>query len=340
MELVELSVSQFVDSINQTFEFAYPIISVIGEVANFKISKGTWVYFDLKDDNSSIRCFTSVYKLNFPVEDGMIIKVVGQPKLHNSYGFSFNVQSIQPVGEGTIKKAIDLLEKKLLAEGLFDDKRKRPIPYPPKKIGLITSSESAAYADFIKIINSRWVGLEIVLYSVLVQGDKAPAEICAAIKYFNELAEAPEVLVITRGGGSSEDLWAFSTEEVTRAVAASRVPTLVAIGHEIDLSLAEKAADKRASTPSNAAEILVPDKKDSINNLAQNYDQIQYLLKNIFIQYKKEISLQNMTIHILIDRSHRVMKNLDIYRDMKNLDLFELIWIDFDWVELIWINFE
>jgi exodeoxyribonuclease VII large subunit len=290
MELVELSVSQFVDSINQTFEFAYPIISVIGEVANFKISKGTWVYFDLKDDNSSIRCFTSVYKLTFPVEDGMIIKVVGQPKLHNSYGFSFNVQSIQPVGEGTIKKAIDLLEKKLMAEGLFDDKRKRPIPYPPKKIGLITSSESAAYADFIKIINSRWVGLEIVLYSVLVQGDKAPAEICAAIKYFNELAEAPEVLVITRGGGSSEDLWAFSTEEVTRAVAASRVPTLVAIGHEIDLSLAEKAADKRASTPSNAAEILVPDKKDSINNLAQNYDQIQYLLKNIFIQYKKEIS--------------------------------------------------
>ena len=291
MELVELSVSQFVDSINQTFEFAYPIISVVGEVANFKISKGTWVYFDLKDENSSIRCFTSIYKLSFPVEDGMMIKVIGQPKLHTNYGFSFNVSSFQPVGEGTIKKAIDLLEKKLLAEGLFDDKRKRPLSYPPKKIGLITSSESAAYADFIKIINSRWVGLEIVLYSVLVQGEKAPGEICSAIKYFNELSDAPDVLVITRGGGSSEDLWAFSTEEVTRAVAGSRITTLVAIGHEIDFSLAEKAADKRASTPSNAAELLVPDKRDSINNFTKNYDQLLYLLKNIFIQNNKEILL-------------------------------------------------
>ena len=165
----------------------------------------------------------------------MVIKAVGKPKMHNIYGFSFNIQAINPVGEGTIKKATDLLEKKLLAEGLFDQDRKRSMPYPPDRIGLITSGESAAYADFAKIINERWVGLDIDLFSVLVQGDKAPDEICNAIKFFNESSTPPDILVITRGGGSAEDLWAFSTEKVTRAVAGSRIPTIVAIGHEIDL---------------------------------------------------------------------------------------------------------
>ena len=115
MELIEFSVGEFVDSINQTFDIAYPIIAVVGEVTNFKISKGSWVYFDLKDDEASIRCFTSVYKLSFPVEDGMVIKAVGKPKMHNLYGFSFNIQAINPVGEGTIKKATDLLEKKIVS---------------------------------------------------------------------------------------------------------------------------------------------------------------------------------------------------------------------------------
>ena len=290
MELIEFSVGEFVDSINQTFDIAYPIIAVVGEVTNFKISKGSWVYFDLKDDEASIRCFTSVYKLSFPVEDGMVIKAVGKPKLHNLYGFSFNIQAINPVGEGTIKKATDLLEKKLLAEGLFDQDRKRSMPYPPDRIGLITSGESAAYADFAKIINERWVGLDIDLFSVLVQGDKAPDEICNAIKFFNESSTPPDILVITRGGGSAEDLWAFSTEKVTRAVAGSRIPTIVAIGHEIDFSLSEKASDRRASTPSNAAEIIVPDKKQISLNLAQNKKQISQSLENIFVQYRNELT--------------------------------------------------
>ena len=289
MELIEFSVGEFVDSINQTFDIAYPIIAVVGEVTNFKISKGSWVYFDLKDDEASIRCFTSVYKLSFPVEDGMVIKAVGKPKMHNLYGFSFNIQAINPVGEGTIKKATDLLEKKLLAEGLFDQDRKRSMPYPPDRIGLITSGESAASADFAKIINERWVGLDIDLFSVLVQGDKAPDEICNAIKFFNESSTPPDILVITRGGGSAEDLWAFSTEKVTRAVAGSRIPTIVAIGHEIDFSLSEKASDRRASTPSNAAEIIVPDKKQISLNLAQNKKQISQSLENIFVQYRNEL---------------------------------------------------
>jgi exodeoxyribonuclease VII large subunit len=287
--MIEFSVGEFVDSINQTFDIAYPIIAVIGEVTNFKISKGSWVYFDLKDDEASIRCFTTVYKLSFPVEDGMVIKAVGKPKLHNQYGLSFTIQVIEPVGEGTIKKATELLEKQLTKEGLFDESRKRIIPYPPNSIGLITSHESAAYADFTKIINERWTGISIDLYNVLVQGEKAPDEICSAIKYFNELAEPPEVLVITRGGGSSEDLWAFSTEKVTRAVAASRIPTVVAIGHEIDVSLAERASDKRASTPSNAAELITPDKRQVIDNLDKIGSQLSLIIRNLFEYYDKEI---------------------------------------------------
>ena len=150
---------------------------------------------------------------------------------------------------------------------MFDESRKRSLPYPPARIGLITSAQSAAYADFIKIINARWQGVEIQLIDVQVQGEVAPDQITAALERFNGEAEPPETIVIIRGGGSAEDLAAFSTEQVTRAVAASRVPTLVAIGHEIDLSLAELAADRRASTPSNAAELLVPDRAQALAEL-------------------------------------------------------------------------
>jgi exodeoxyribonuclease VII large subunit len=171
------------------------------------------------------------------------------------------VLSIQPAGEGTIKRAAELLQAKLTAEGLFDSERKRPLPFPPHRVGLITSKQSAAYADFIKIINARWHGLTVELLNVQVQGASAPEQIVAALAQFNAEAEPPDVVVLIRGGGSPEDLAAFSSEQVTRAVAASRVPTLVAIGHEVDVSLAELAADQRASTPSNAAELLVPDRR-------------------------------------------------------------------------------
>ncbi|HET8708695.1 MAG TPA: exodeoxyribonuclease VII large subunit [Candidatus Saccharimonadales bacterium] len=257
---ISFSVSDFVAVCNQTLEFAYPSVSIEGELANFRVSKNRWVYFDLKDENASVRFFGTVYNLLGPLEDGMLLRVRGAPRLHALYGFSVTVQHMQPVGEGAIRKAAELLQAKLTAEGLFETSRKRELPYPPQRIGLITSKESAAFADFMKILGARWGGMEVLLHDVQVQGEAAPAQIVAAIERFNQMPESPEVLVITRGGGSAEDLQAFSAESVTRAVAASRIPTLVAIGHEIDLSLAELAADKRASTPSNAAEFLTPDK--------------------------------------------------------------------------------
>lgn len=288
-EPLTCTVSEFVSLVNQTLEYAYPGMVITGEIANFRVSKGRWVYFDLKDESAMVRFFGTVYQMPGPLEDGMTVAVRGVPKLHPQYGFSVTIQSVKPMGEGSIKKAAALLEAKLKAEGLFDESRKRLLPHPPKKIGLITSGESAAYRDFMKIINARWGGIEITLIDVQVQGEPAPAQIVSAIQQFNALAEAPDVLVITRGGGSAEDLQAFSTEQVTRAVAASRIPTLVAIGHEVDISLAELAADKRASTPSNAAELLVPDRRAVLEQLKMRRERLSYIVEQTLASVRQEL---------------------------------------------------
>ncbi len=264
----ELSVSQFVAVFNQTLEFAYPQVVVFGELANFRVNKNRWVYFDLKDELAKVSFFGSVYNLPGPLEDGMMLKVRGIPRLHPQYGFSISFSNISALGSGSIKRLNDLLMAKLTAEGLFAPERKRNLPYLPSRIGLITSIQSAAYADFIKILSDRWAGLTIECYDVNVQGEQAPADIINGLEFFSSQAEPPDVIVMVRGGGSPEDLAAFNSEQVTRAVAASRVPTLVAIGHERDISLSELAADKRASTPSNAAEILVPDKREVSKRLS------------------------------------------------------------------------
>jgi exodeoxyribonuclease VII large subunit len=262
-----LSVSDFVAVFNQTIEYAYPLVTIVGELANFRVSKNRWVYFDLKDEQASVKFFGTVYQLPGPLEDGLMVQVSGTPRLHPLYGFSITIQAIRPVGEGSFKRTAALLEAKLRAEGLFDESRKRQLPYPPQRVGLITSGESAAYHDFIKVMNERWGGVAIELADVQVQGDAAPAQLIAALAHFNSHEEPVDVVVITRGGGSAEDLAAFNHEQLTRAVATSRIPTLVAIGHEIDISLAELAADQRASTPSNAAQLLVPDKRHELLQL-------------------------------------------------------------------------
>lgn len=298
-QALELGVSDFVALLNQTLEFAYPDVTIVGELANFRVSKNRWVYFDLKDELASVKFFGTVYQLPGPLEEGMLLKVRGQPRLHQLYGFSVNIQSIQPAGEGTIRRAAELLLAKLQAEGLFDESRKRPLPYPPSRIGLITSRQSAAYADFIKIINSRWQGIDISLIDVQVQGEPASAQIVAAIDQFNAQAEPPETLVIIRGGGSAEDLAAFSTEQVTRAVAASRVPTLVAIGHENDIALAELATDRRASTPSNAAELLVPDRTHVLGALKATVLQLEQAGQRRLQAVRDNLAVQQL----LLERS-------------------------------------
>ncbi|MGH7195671.1 MAG: exodeoxyribonuclease VII large subunit [Candidatus Saccharimonadales bacterium] len=296
------SVSQFVAVLNQTLEFAYPNVFVVGELANFRVSKNAWIYFNLKDEASIVRCFGTVYNLPGPLEDGMMLKVAAAPRLHQKYGFSLNIKSVQPVGEGSIKKAANLLQAKLAAEGLFDNERKRHLNYPPQSIALITSSQSAACGDFLKVLQERWVGLEINLINVQVQGEPAAGQIVGAIEKFNQMANRPEVMVIVRGGGSAEDLQAFNIEQVVRAISASRIPSLVAIGHERDISLAELAADVRASTPSNAAELLVPDRKQELIKLKNNQTQMVSLIKTKFDNCLEQLAESKIKLHENLNR--------------------------------------
>lgn len=314
-----LSPADFVAIFNQSLEMIYPSVTIVGEMAHFKISKGRWVYFNLVDDNASVKFFGTVGSLPGPLEDGLNLEVTGLPRLHPNYGFSINLTGIKVVGKGSIVKAAKLLHAKLSNEGLFDEKRKRHLPYPPEKIGLITSIESAAYADFMKIIHQRWPVSEIVVEDVLVQGNDAPAQVVKALDSLNQASEPPETIAIIRGGGSQEDLAAFSTEQVVRAVAASRIPTIVGIGHESDISLAELAADKRASTPSNAAEILVPNIEHETARHMSNKRSLKTKLESIYTNkyqetaYKRE-RIQHVLNNIFTQQSEKLKRDKLVFK--------------------------
>ncbi len=262
MQDVTLQVGEAIELINQTLDAAFPFILVEGEVASFKVNQGKFVFFDLKDAEGSLGCFMMAFALKFPLQDGMKVRILAQPKITNWGKFSLTVREVMPVGEGSLKKSFELLKAKLQAEGLFDEARKRSLPRFPVRIGVVSSSQAAGYADFIKVLNNRWGGLKIVLTDVTVQGMDAPGQIVGALKHSNELAEPLDVIAIIRGGGSADDLAAFNHEDVVRAVAASRTPIIAGIGHEVDISLVDLAADVRAATPSNAAELTVPDKSE------------------------------------------------------------------------------
>ncbi len=281
-------VSDFVAIFNQTINASYPDVKIIGEIANFKVSKSRWVYFDLKDDYASVRFFGTTDSLPGPLEDGMMAEVGGRPYLHPQFNFSVQFYEVMVVGEGSLARALRMLMKKLEAEGLFDVARKRQLPEVPSKVAIISSAQSAGYGDFMKIINKRWPFLECDLYDVLVQGANAPRQIISAINQVNQANY--EALAIIRGGGSADDLMAFNDERLVRAVAASRIPTLVAIGHEQDVSLSEMVADQRASTPSNAAEILVPDVNEQKAQISLIKNQLAVLLNGFVSHIERDIS--------------------------------------------------
>jgi len=286
MENLQLTVSDFVALVNQTLEYAYPSVTVIGEVAEFRVSQGKWVSFKLKDDGAVIDCFMTLYQLRIPLENGMKVMVVASPRLNAKWGkFSLNIRTVKPVGEGSIKKGFELLKARLEAEGLFAPERKRILPRVPSYVGVITSTESAAYADFCKIINERWGGMSVEVAHTQVQGDPAADQIIRAIKYFNSLEILPEVLIIIRGGGSAEDLMTFNDELLAREIAGSRIPTLVGVGHEVDHTLADMVADRRAATPTNAAEILVPDRREIIRSAHQQATSLGHQLIQAIDQY-------------------------------------------------------
>ena len=237
-------------------------VCVRGELSNYKIYPSGHHYFTLKDSESSLRCVmfkSSASKLRFRPESGMGVTAFGRVSVYPRDGaYQLYCTALQPEGTGDLQVAFEQLKSRLSAEGLFDRAHKKPLPRFPEKIAIITSSAGAAVHDMIRILGHRWPMSRVLLLPVRVQGMEAPPEIAGAIRYANEFRVA-DLIITGRGGGSLEDLWAFNDERVARAIYASEIPVISAIGHEPDVTISDYVADVRASTPSNAAEIAVPD---------------------------------------------------------------------------------
>lgn len=298
------SVSDFIATSNDIFEKSFSSVLIEGEISSFKVNQNKFVFFDLKDEESVLGCFMTVWQLRFPLEDGMKVIAQVKPKLTNWGKFSLTVEKITPKGEGSLKKSLEILKEKLTREGLFDENRKRRIPQDLQKVAVISSTQAAGYADFIKIINERWGGLKIVVAHTQVQGMAASDQIIRAIDFLNSQSELPDVIAIIRGGGSADDLAVFNDEKLVRAVANSRVPIITGIGHEIDRSLCDLAADFAASTPSNVAQILTPNKFDEMRFLRSKILRTNDLLLSKIAELKKTNREKNQEIR------DRILQNI------------------------------
>jgi exodeoxyribonuclease VII large subunit len=255
------SVSEALQATRMLLESKFSNILIQGELTDFKHHSSGHMYFSLKDEKGILRCAFfkgQNYGLAFKLENGLKVVAGGTLSLYQAFGqFQMIVQTVEPQGVGSLQLAFEQLKKKLGEEGLFDPERKRPLPKYPKRIAIVTSSQGAAIQDFLKILATR-VGIEdFDIFDVHVQGKEAPAEIISAIREISE-REEHEVLVLTRGGGSQEDLAVFNDEGMVRALASSKVPTISAIGHEVDFTLCDFVADLRAPTPTAAAAMLAP----------------------------------------------------------------------------------
>lgn len=284
-----IGVKAFLGILNETLTFAFPSVVLEGEVSEYRPWKNL-VFFKVKEGDAAMECFMPLARVKVPVEDGMKVRLTGAPKFSGKGRYSFNGTSLELAGEGTLKRAFDLLKAQLTKEGLFDPGRKRQLPRFPARLGVVTASHSAAYADFMKILGQRWGGLDVVVADVQVQGGPAADQVAGGIAYMNQLAEPVDVIVVIRGGGSLEDLQAFNTEQVTRAIAGSRTPTIVGVGHEVDVSLADYAADVRAATPTDAARLVVPDRVQMQQVVAHRASALQQRMERAVDRRRQAIA--------------------------------------------------
>ena len=263
-----LKVRDLTRLVKGVLEESFPSVVVEGEISNFKRHMPSGhLYFTLKDEEAQVRCVmwrSDAAKVRFEVSDGMKVIVKGRVSLYEPRGdFQLYAVDLVPAGQGALQLAFEQLKKKLEDEGLFDEERKREIPEFPSRIGVVTSLEGAAVRDIISIISRRFPAVEVVIYPVKVQGDGAAEEIARAIRDFNKLSTV-DVLIVGRGGGSLEDLWAFNEEVVARSIFDSAIPVISAVGHQVDYTIADFVADVRAATPSAAAELIVPDRQEVV----------------------------------------------------------------------------
>ena len=275
------SVAALLRDVKEQLARAYPEVTVKGEISSFKLHASGHMYFTLKDadEDACLSCVFFKYAqrgMRFAPKDGMEVEVRGTFDLYAPRGsFQLRVLEMRPAGIGALLLAFEALRKKLAAEGLFDAARKRPLPAYPRTIGIVTSPTGAAIHDLLHVLRRRWPGLRIVLAPVLVQGPGASSEIAQAIERFGRLGGV-DVLIVGRGGGSLEDLWAFNEEVVVRAIASSTIPVVSAVGHESDTTLADFAADVRAATPSAAAELVTtPDRLETRRTVRDLFERAE-----------------------------------------------------------------
>jgi len=287
------SVSELTSYIKRTLEDEFPQVRIMGEISNFKAHvSGHW-YFTLKDKDASINC-TMWKGINnyvfFTPQDGMKVLLTGRITVYPPRGsYQLDVRSMKPAGEGELQKAFEDLKRKLSDEGLFDVERKKEIPKFPKKIGIVTGSDTAALRDMLNIAERRYPVVEIIIAPAKVQGEGAAEEIAGMIKTLNKRSDI-DLIIIARGGGSLEDLWAFNEEIVARALFDSRIPVISGVGHEIDFTIADFTADLRAPTPSAAMELATPNMDDlfafiddfsytSTNNISEKINDLRDKIK-------------------------------------------------------------
>jgi exodeoxyribonuclease VII large subunit len=279
-----LTVSQFTGMVKDLLEGAFPAVWVVGEISNFSRPSSGHCYFTLKDDGAQLRAViwrNAAQRLRFDLHDGLEVICHGAVDLYAPRGsYQLVIDQLQPKGIGALELALRKLREKLSSEGFFDPHRKRPLPRFPRRIGLVTSPTGAAVRDFLQVIKRRWLGADVLLAPVRVQGDGAAQEVAAAIRQLHALNSDIDVVVVARGGGSLEDLWAFNEEIVVRAIHGSRIPVVSAIGHEIDVTLADLVADVRALTPSEAAERVVPSAEELRHTLSQHAQRLNTQLRS------------------------------------------------------------
>ncbi len=300
------SVSELTAEVKARLEAEFAEILVEGEISNFTAAGSGHLYWVLKDKSAQVRCVCFRHKarlFKFKVEDGLQVLVSGNLSVYEPRGeYQLQVNSVEPKGHGSLQLAFEQLKARLQAEGLFDSTRKKPIPMLPRCIGVVTSPTGAAIHDILRILRRRHENVHVLIYPVKVQGEGAAMEIAAGVQYLNTVLEV-DVLIVGRGGGSLEDLWAFNEEIVARAISRSRLPVISAVGHEVDYTIADFVADLRAPTPSAAAEIVISKKVELAEQVA---NQERRLLQTLHFRLSQ---LRNIVFGLSSERVFASVEN-------------------------------
>jgi exodeoxyribonuclease VII large subunit len=287
-----LTVSELTARIRDLLAKNFTDIWVVGEISNCREAQSGHIYFTLKDDRAQVRCvfFKQQQRgIKFRPEDGLQMTVRGSISVYETRGeYQIYVENLEPVGLGALQLAFEQLKKRLEAEGLFAAERKKPLPLLPSRIGLITSPRGAAVRDVVRILRRRFPNVHLTLYPVRVQGEGAAVEIVKALKFFNQ-KKFVDVLILARGGGSMEDLWAFNEEPVARAIAASAIPVISGVGHETDFTIADFVADVRASTPSAAAELVVQTRREFDKHIADLRETLASQIRHRLLELSRRV---------------------------------------------------